>query len=341
MKVNSNTFFDFSILSFNAGLLVKEMQRRKIKVQLIKGTQIIKASLKNHDELLYDIYSSIIPYPIGWLVNDKFYTKKFLELNNLPVVPGHFFRLEQIKKSLNYAKKIGFPVVLKPTNESHGDFVYSRIDNEDELKEKIEKMQENRPANGFFLIEKYFWGNEYRIFITKNKFLAIVWRIPANIVGDGKNSIISLIQKENKKRMNPRKTCLCEIRLDDITFDYLEKNHIILDYVPKKDERVFLRGNSNVSTGGNCYDVTGIVHPTVKKLALQILEILSPLSYVGIDLICKDISKSLDKQKYVICELNASPGLSLHMMPEKGKSKDTARALADLIFPETKNEYKI
>jgi cyanophycin synthetase len=87
-----------------------------------------------------------------------------------------------------------------------------------------------------------------------------------------------------------------------------------------------------VSTGGNCYDVTDQVSDSVKGLALRILEILD-IPYVGIDLICHSISEKLTE--YVVCELNGAPGLSLHMMPEKGLARNTAGALVDLIFSET------
>jgi D-alanine-D-alanine ligase-like ATP-grasp enzyme len=332
--------FNYSKVSFNAGLLVKEMTKREIKVKLIGDTEVIKAQYKKHKELLYDIHSSPLSYPLGWIVNDKFFTKQWLQKYKIPTAPGYFFTINDVNSALKYAQKLGFPVILKPTVGSHGDNVWTNIKSTRDLKEIISTFKDKGIHNGYFLIERQFKGNEYRVFITKNDFIATVQRIPANVIGDGKNTLLSLIQKENYRRMNPRTTCLCEIRLDDIAFDYMEKHNLTLDDVPKKGERVFLRGNSNVSTGGNCYDVTNTIHPSIKKLAKKILNIFTNLPYIGFDLICRDITQKLIKDSYIVCELNSAPGLSLHMLPEKGKPRNVAGVLVNLLFPETKKCYQ-
>lgn len=334
MKTDDNNF-DFSKISFNAGLLVKDMQGRGIKVKYIKDTQLIHAKYKSHKEILYDIHSSLLNYPLGWIINDKYYSKRWLDDRGINVAPGFFFRIDQEQEIIDYANKTGYPVVMKPTAGSHGDNVYTNIDNEAELREKLTAFKEKGAENGYLIVEKHVEGNEYRLFITKNNFFAAVVRIPASITGDGFNNVLKLIQIENHRRMNPRDTCLCEIRLDYITFDFMEKHNITIDYVPKKGEKVVLRGNSNVSTGGNCYEVTDTVHPTVIDLAKKIMGSFPDLPYLGIDLLCEDITKKIDKNNYFVCELNSAPGLSLHMMPEKGKPKNVAGALVDLLFPET------
>jgi cyanophycin synthetase len=326
--------FDFSKTSFNAGLFIKEMQKKNIKVKYAGDTEVLIAKYKNHKEILFDIHSSLLTFPQGIIINDKFYTKKWLQKNYFSVTDGNFFRLDNIESAIKYAKKIKFPVVLKPTIGSHGDNVYTNIQSVKELKEKLIIFSEKQ-KNGFFIIESFFPGKEFRLFITKNGFFAAVERIPANITGDGKTNILLLIQRENARRMNPRNNCLCEIRLDDITFDFMEKNQISLDYVPKKGEKVFVRENSNVSTGGNCYDVTDQVHPTFINLAKEILSSFENLPFIGIDLITKDIKKTINKNNYIICELNSAPGLSLHMMPEVGKARNVAKELVNLLFPET------
>lgn len=325
--------FPFSRLSFNAGLLVKEMQKRGILVNVIGNTSVVKAQKGKHKELLYDIYTSLLSYPLGWMISDKYYSKKWLEQANLNVIPGFFFGFDQVTEATKYANKIGYPVVLKPPSGSHGDNVWVNIKNDKELEEIINSIDKTAFGSAVFIIEKYISGNEYRLFITKNNFFAAVWRIPASIIGDEKNNILNLVKKENYRRMNPRNNCLCEIKLDQITFDYMEKNNLTLDDVPQKGEKIYLRQNSNVSTGGNCYDVTDNVNGKFIDLAKKILEALKGVSYIGIDLICDDIAGN--NGKYYICELNPAPGLSLHMMPEKGKSRNAAGALVDLLFPET------
>jgi cyanophycin synthetase len=188
-------------------------------------------------------------------------------------------------------------------------------------------------GNGHFLIERYVEANEYRLFVTSDGFFAAVQRTPASVLGDGISTIQELVNKENFKRMNPRDTCLCEIKIDEIVKSFLHIKGFSLNSVPLVGERVFLRQNSNVSTGGNCIEITNSVHNSVIKLANSIREKLG-VSYLGIDLLCDDIGSQL--KEYVICELNSAPGLSLHMMPENGKPQNTASAVADVLFPETK-----
>jgi cyanophycin synthetase len=135
--------------------------------------------------------------------------------------------------------------------------------------------------------------------------------------------------------MHPRNTCLCVIPIDSEVVRHLKRQGINLEYVPKHGENIKLRANSNVSTGGNCYGVTAEVNPFYIKFAKKILKAID-VPFVGIDLLTRDISKK--SKKFVICELNSAPGLSLHMMPEKGESRDVASAIADVIFPETKKK---
>lgn len=325
----------FSMLSFNARLLLSEMAQRKIKLKLLGSSLIVKAEFKIHFELLYDVYTALTPYPQGVIIDDKYYSKKYLERFEFKVAPGKVFTKDQINEATAYAKQLGFPVVLKPTVGSHGKYVFLDIDSEDELKEKIRLFLRSKAGNGYFLIEKQFGGNEYRLFITKTNFFAAISRTPANVLGDGKNNLESLVKTENYRRVNPRNSCLCEIQVDR---SFLKKHGLTLKYVPGKNEQVFLRSNSNVSTGGNCYDVTDSVHPTIKKLAKDILSSFGDIPFVGIDLLCQDITKPL--KGYVICELNGAPGLSLHMMPEKGKSRNVAKEIVDILFPETASSKK-
>ncbi|KKQ89632.1 MAG: UDP-N-acetylmuramyl tripeptide synthase [Candidatus Curtissbacteria bacterium GW2011_GWC2_38_9] len=219
---------------------------------------------------------------------------------------------------------------MKPTISSHGENVIMDINSVRDLKIAIVTFLSKYNQSAYFLIEKQFEAKEYRIFVTQSGFIAAVERTPANITGDGKSTIRKLIKVENYRRMNPRNTCLCKIAIDDISKNHLKKQGLSFSATPTKGQKVFLRKNSNVSTGGNCYDVTDSMHLSYKKLAKAILNALN-VPFVGIDLLCSDISKNMDD--YKVCELNSAPGLSLHMMPEKGKSRDVANAIVDVIFP--------
>ncbi len=318
--------------SFNSKLLLRELKRRGVILLPIRKTKLVKATFGRHCEVLYDIYTNLIPYTKGMIIDDKYFAKQFLKSCGFNVNSGEIFDKNHKKDAILYAKKIGFPVVLKPTTGSHGENVCMDIENDKELKFSIDNFLMQFGPAAYFLVEKEFVAKEFRIFLTKNDFFAAVERTPANVIGDGKSTIRQLIKTENWRRMNPRVTCLCKIPIDNILNSYINKQNLALSYIPKRGEKVFLRKNSNVSTGGNCYDVTNTIHHSYIKLGQEILRSLA-VPFLGIDLLCKDITNEISD--YRICELNSAPGLSLHMMPETGKARNVAGALANIIFPET------
>jgi cyanophycin synthetase len=325
-------------LDFNTNLFWSELKKAGIQLQKFEDPSLILASKGKHKELLYDLANSRSSYTSSWIASDKFLTKKVLQQHNIPVAKGEVFHIVQVKEAMKYAENIGFPVVIKPVTDGQGNFVYSQIDTAEELQQRIDFFAKEYLGKPYFILEKHIPGEEYRIFISESGFLAAVHREPAAVKGDGTHSLIQLIQIENYQRLNPRTTCLCEIKLDDVLFDYLDKHQLSLDYVPKKSEVVELRPNSNVSKGGNCIDVTEKVHSSVRKLAKQVLAAMGNLAFVGLDLICADISKPLRNQTHVICELNPFPGLSLHSLPAVGKSRNVAAEVAQLVFPEAKKK---
>lgn len=322
----------FSQLSFNSRLLFKEFKRRGAKLKRLRKTHIVKVKCGKHGEIFYDIYSNHISYTKGLMIDDKYYSKNYLSLHGFPVNQGRVFKKKELFGALDYADSIGFPVVLKPAMSSHGDNVCMDIANKKDLSLAIKNFTSRYLGDPYYLLEKQYEGEEYRLFINKNNYFAAVHRIPANVTGDGKHTLVQLVRRENFRRMHPRNTCLCRILLDNEAIRFLRKQGLSVGYTPKMEEVVQLRRNSNVSTGGNCYDITNQVHPTYIECAKKVLKMLNT-PFIGIDLLCKNISKKSDD--YVICELNSAPGLSLHMMPEKGISRDVAGAITDVVFPET------
>lgn len=119
--------------------------------------------------------------------------------------------------------------------------------------------------------------------------------------------------------------------MDSVMISSLEKQGLGLSSVLEKCVKVRLRENSNVSSGGNCIDVTEKTHNSAVELGKKLLKTIG-LPYLGFDLLCKDISEPLLTQKHFICECNVSPGLSLHMLPAAGKSRNVAMAIIDSII---------
>ena len=188
-----------------------------------------------------------------------------------------------------------------------------------------------------FIVEKQFDGKEYRVLLTKEGKYAVLYREPAHVIGDGEHSILELINIENEKRKE-RVNCLCPIAIDEITERFMKKNNISMEDIPKKNQKVYLRHNSNVAKGGLCIDFTDKIHSSVIENCKKILDIFSGLSYVGIDYMSKDIKANQTADMYNIVEVNTVPGIHMHMRPSEGKPRNVAKYMVDMIFPETKEQ---
>lgn len=324
-------------LHTNQRLLIMEMQSRGINVDIIyKDIELIKAEYGKHIEWILDRDSSITPYSVSIICGDKYITKKILERDGISVPTGEKFLPIEWELSILYAKKIGFPVVIKPVFGSHGDNIYMDINDETELKNIVKDVYVDKLKTAF-IVEKQFEGKEYRVFLTKEGRYAVLHREPAHIIGDGKHTILELIEIENEKRKE-RTNCLCPIAVDEITEVYMKKNNISMEDIPNKNEKVYLRHNSNVAKGGLCIDYTDKIHSSVIENCKKILNTFSGLSYVGIDYMSKDITSNQTSDMYNIVEVNTVPGIHMHMRPSEGKSRNVAKYMVDMIFPETKEQ---
>ena len=122
-----------------------------------------------------------------------------------------------------------------------------------------------------------------------------------------------------------------------VTKKNLIEQKIKADYLPTKNGKTYLRKESNISTGGDSIDVTDLVHLELKKIAIDTVKAIPGLAYAVVDLMTnKDISEKPTKNSYIVIELNASPGIDIHHFPFKGKPRDVAKGIIDILFPETK-----
>ncbi|MDD2435889.1 MAG: ATP-grasp domain-containing protein [Bacilli bacterium] len=323
-------------LHSNQKLLIQELINRNIDVEVINTElELIKARFGEHEELILDRDSSIMPYATSVLVGDKGLTKKFLKSAGISVPIGTAFNLKDDSYILEAFKMYENPVVIKPVFGSHGYDVYINLDTEEKVKASLEKIKINRGSNTNILIEEYFEGNEYRVFITKHGDYAVLFREPAHVIGDGIHTIKELADIETNKRMNPRTNALCPILIDNEVNKFLKHKKMTLNDIPKPNEKIYLRANSNVAMGGLCIDYTDKVHPSVIENCKQVLKAIPGLPYAGIDYMSKDITKEQTNDMYSIIEVNTVPGIHMHMRPALGTPRNVAKYIVDMMYPET------
>ena len=131
-------------------------------------------------------------------------------------------------------------------------------------------------------------------------------------------------------------SALCPIIIDEESMRLMQNHNISLQNVPLENEKVILRYNSNVATGGVTTDFTDIVHPSVIANCLKVFKAFPGLPYAGIDYMCKNITEEQKSDDYRIIEINTNPGANMHIMPCFGKSRNISQAIVDMMFPETK-----
>jgi D-alanine-D-alanine ligase-like ATP-grasp enzyme len=326
---------DVSKLFANSRFLVQELLARGVTIDALSDDQeILLAKHGNRVEALLGVESSLMSRPTVVLTDNKMITKCLLQRAGLSTPCGEKFDYDYRFAAMAYSVEAVGPLVLKPVIGTHGKDVYLPLENVVEVEEAIEEFHRSQ-SHSFFILEEFFPGKEFRVFVTSTGKFAVLEREPAWIIGDGKHSISTLVATENDYRMNPRKGCLCAIVLDTASAMYLAKTKRTFDTVPKEGEKVHLRANSNSKTGGTCADVTNITHPSVIEIANQVLKAIPNLPYAGIDFITHDISQPQNANSYRIVEVNSEPAIGIHMAPWRGESQNVAAWLADMIFPET------
>ncbi|MFD4928232.1 cyanophycin synthetase [Peribacillus butanolivorans] len=267
---------------------------------------------------------------------DKSLTKAILKGCSLPVPEGEIaYSIEDIFDS---ADRLGFPLVIKPYNGRQGQGVITHIKNKDELFNVIHCLDSHVEK---YIVERHFEGHDYRLLIVNGELTATSLRLPPYVIGNGKETLRRLIEKENLNslRGDGHEKPMSKIPLTHTVTCYLEKSNRNLDTIPKQGELVQVVGNANLSTGGKAIDVTDQVHPTIRNMAIAAAKAIG-LDIAGIDLICQDISKPFNHLKTAIIEVNAAPGIRMHHYPSEGKKRDVGKAIVDYLFP-TREEAAI
>jgi len=266
-------------------------------------------------------------------IDDKMYVKRKLEQNYLPTPEGRHFWFFNAKKAFRYGIQLGFPLMVKPRNGSVSRHCTFNIQSEEELKSAIKKVFRLDPC---VIIERFVSNTTlFRATVVDTQFVACAKRIPANVVGDGIQTIQSLIATKNKdhrrKKAPDKTTTLYHITYDH-TSERLLKNHgLSLASVPKNGERILLQEKGIIDLGGDPVDATPSIHKDNLSL-FQNVATLFNTKLVGIDFLAEDITRSWKEQRCALLELNSLPYIDVHHFPAEGLPQNVAKALVDMVM---------
>ena len=262
------------------------------------------------------------------IAQDKELTKKLLAAAGVPVPGGR--AVKDAEDAWVAALEVGLPVVVKPLDGNQGKGVTVNITTKEHLTSAFSIAKEFRDD---ILVERYMPGNDFRLLVVGDKLVAAARRDPPKVVGDGVHTVTELVAQVNQdpKRGSGHSTSLTKIRIDDIARACLANQGFSPEAVPAKGQRVNLRNNANLSTGGSATDVTDDVHPEVAARAVAAAHMVG-LDICGVDLVCDSILRPIEELGGGIVEVNAAPGLRMHLSPSFGKGRAVGEAIISSMF---------
>lgn len=303
--------------------------------ELDPSENLVKLTYNGHSELVKNANMTAFDTQISYFVmENKVATKKILAENGIHVPAGESFTT--FEEASQYYPLIGFEqFVVKPKNTNYGlgISIFKAHPNRENYEEALKiAFAEDETV----LIEAFVPGTELRFYVQNGEVHAICERQPAQVKGDGHSSVSELIDRvnENPLRGSNHRAPLVEIGKGRLEQLQLKGQNLSLASIPEKDQVVFLRENSNISTGGLAIDRTDEVHQDYKDLAIKSAKALGA-NFCGVDLIIKDFLQPIQSDDdYAAIEANFNPAIMIHLFPEQGKARLLGIPVLQQLFPE-------
>jgi cyanophycin synthetase len=264
------------------------------------------------------------------IAQDKELTKSLLEAAGVPVPKGR--PVTDAEDAWLAACELGGPVVIKPRDGQQGKGVAANVESREDVLAGYAAAHE---VSSSVMVERYLPGQDYRLLVIGDRLVAAARREPPHVIGDGVHTIEELVEEINSDplRGSGHATTLTKIRLDDIALATLAHQGLDVCSVPYKGARVLLRNNANLSTGGTATDVTDDVHHELAARAIDAAKMVG-LDLCGVDVVCESVLAPLESQSGGVIEVNAGPGLRMHLQPSFGKGRPVGEAIIANMFDE-------
>lgn len=267
--------------------------------------------------------------------------KTFMSTLGFPVPKGEI--VVSYQEALAAAKQIGYPVAVKPVVGHKGIGVTAGVQDELDLeaafKRAVRAIPDTEPIQ--VIVERSLSGADFRLLCVNGRFVAATERRPASVTGDGRSTIQTLIERENRQpaRIDTPTSALGKIICDEAMELYLAEQGLSLDSVLRSEQTVYLRKVANLSAGGLSIDATHTIHPDNVILAQDIAQHFR-LTCLGIDVMAESLAKSWKESNLGIIEINAAPGIFMHLNPAIGDSIDVTSHILGTFF-ETGSDARI
>ncbi|WP_068775044.1 bifunctional glutamate--cysteine ligase GshA/glutathione synthetase GshB [Paenibacillus sp. FJAT-26967] len=330
---NGYRFAGYEDLELSTQLLLKAAVKRGIRFNLVdREENFVLLSQGNHREYVKQATkTSLDSYSTVLIMENKVVTKAVLKQHGIRVPSGEAF--QSMEEALSaYEMYRGTPIVIKPKSTNYGLGI--TIFNRDYSKEDMEKAFKIAfTHDGTILLEEFMTGKEYRFLVMGDEVIGVLHRVPANVVGDGIHTIEQLVHEKNKDPLRGKgyKTPLEKIQLGEAEEMFLKNHDRRWNDIPQAGKVIYLRENSNISTGGDSIDLTDVIPDSYKDLAVQSAK-AAGAAICGVDMMIDSIEEEADDTNYSIIELNFNPAIHIHCYPYKGKNRRADEKILDLLF---------
>lgn len=310
--------------------ILAEARLRNIPVTTLEDPSMLMLGYGNKQRIISATlteYTSCLGVDIA---SDKNLTKNLLSSSYIPVPKGVVInKLSQLEPAID---ELNFPIVLKPLNANHGKGITINVNSKEQATAAFKRAQR---ISSSVIVEHFVQGHDFRFLVINYKLVAIGKRVPAFVIGDGSSTINELIHKKNKdpKRGDDHENILTTIKVDEATRSILREQHLNLKSVLAEGQTLYLKHAANISSGGTAIDVTSSVHPYNVILAERIARLMH-IDICGIDIVAESIEAPITPKNGAVIEVNAAPGLRMHLSPSEGQSINVAKPIIDMLYPE-------
>ncbi|GKN27177.1 cyanophycin synthetase [Klebsiella variicola] len=309
--------------------LVRAAQARGIPWYRLNDASLIQVGQGKYQKRIEAALTSQTSHIAVEIASDKNICNQLLGDLGLPVPQQRV--VYDGEEALSAARRIGYPVVIKPLDGNHGRGVTVNIADDEAVEMAFTVANDEGSA---VVVESMIAGDDHRLLVVNGELVAAARRVPGHVVGDGVHTISALVEKVNQdpRRGIGHENVLTRLDLDERALALLALRGYHAESVPPLGEEVYLRKTANISTGGTAVDVTDIIHPDNKLMAERAIRAVG-LDIGAVDFLTSDITKSYRETGGAICEINAGPGLRMHISPSEGKPRDVGGKIMDMLFP--------
>src|SRR5688500_2172680 len=309
--------------------LVRAAEERGIPWLRLNEQSLVQFGHGKYQQRIQATVTGKTPHIAVELASDKEETNKILASLGLPVPRQELVQNEA--QAVRAAQRIGFPVVTKPYNGNHGRGISIRLTTDAEVAHGFNVAREHSRS---VIVETFLEGDDHRLLVVNGELVAATRRTPGHVVGDGTHTIVQLIDIVNQdpRRGVGHEKVLTRLELDAQAEKMLERAGLTAQSVPERGRVVYLRSTANLSTGGTATDVTDVIHPDNRDMAVRAIRAIG-LDVGGVDFLSTNIAESYRTIGGGICEVNAAPGFRMHVAPSEGTPRDVAGPVIDMLFP--------